>query len=82
MSLSYRSHEVVYHMGQFISRDSDVIKMRISKTPPIHYKNATIRGRGLKMDGQTKSPRRLSPLSPIVDPSPNTPNPSLTLGRL
>ena len=34
-------HEVLYHMGQFISRDSDVTKRIISKTPQIP-KNATI----------------------------------------
>ena len=34
-------HEVLHHMGQFISRDSDVIKSRISKTTPIH-KKATV----------------------------------------
>ena len=46
MTLSYNNmHEVIYHMGQPISHDSDVNKSRISRTPPIH-KNATIVGCG------------------------------------
>ena len=43
MTLNNHIHQVLYHMGQSISRDSDVIKSSISKTPPTH-KTATIVG--------------------------------------